>query len=265
MATKNSNNRMVPFAHIPIHMALKAAIELHVFDILAKSGPIGTQLTATQIASEIPTTNPKQAATSLHRILRFLSFHSFLTTSHPPGSLKEEDRLFGLTTLTAGSMVRNDGGALPSIGLSILINSEIEIVQAFDNLKDAVLDPDGAKYPFEMAHGEGFYDYLARRPDSRLNMFFNQLMGNSSRLFFNDVIRVYKGFEEVIELMDVGGNEGLALETIISLYPNIKNCINFDLPHVIARAPILKGVKHVARDMFETLPNSKTIILKNEV
>uniref|UniRef100_A0A7N0VA82 Uncharacterized protein n=1 Tax=Kalanchoe fedtschenkoi TaxID=63787 RepID=A0A7N0VA82_KALFE len=249
-----------PAAFIAIQMALKAAIELNVFNIMAESGPLGSQLSALQIASKIPTSNPK-AATSLHRILRFLSINSFLTTSLPLDSDKEEDRLFGLTPMTADMMVSKDGAALPIHGLFVLTNTEKEVFESFEKLKNFVLEPDGATCPFEMAHGVGFYDYLAQRPDSRLNILFDQSMGDSIKMFFDPIVKVYGGFSEVVELLNVGGNDGSALEYLISVYPKIEG-VNFDLPHVIARAPNLKGVKHVAGDMFETLPNSKTILLK---
>uniref|UniRef100_A0A7N0T1E1 O-methyltransferase C-terminal domain-containing protein n=1 Tax=Kalanchoe fedtschenkoi TaxID=63787 RepID=A0A7N0T1E1_KALFE len=64
-----------------------------------------------------------------------------------------------------------------------------------------------------------------------------------------------------MEVLDVGGNAGAALERIISVWPDVKG-VNFDLPHVISRAPFIEGVKHVAGDMFESLPDSKTILLK---
>uniref|UniRef100_A0A7N0VBK6 Uncharacterized protein n=1 Tax=Kalanchoe fedtschenkoi TaxID=63787 RepID=A0A7N0VBK6_KALFE len=247
-----------PTSFVAVQMALKAAIELNVFNIMAESGPLGTQLSALQIASKIPTANPK-AVTSLHRILRFLSVNSFLTTSLPLDSYREEDRLFGLTAMTASMMVSNAGTSMP---LFVLMNTEKVIFECLDKLTNFILDPEEATCPFEMAHGVGFYDYLAQRPDSRLSIMFGQTMGIiSNKMFFDKMTMVYGGFSEVVELMDVGGNEGSTLKHLISLYPDIKG-INFDLPHVIARAPNLEGVKHVAGDMFETLPNAKTILLK---
>ncbi|KAF5472150.1 hypothetical protein F2P56_008890, partial [Juglans regia] len=48
---------------------------------------------------------------------------------------------------------------------------------------------------------------------------------------------------------------------IISLNPHVRG-LNFDLPQVIADAPTLPGVKHAAGDMFESIPNAQTILLK---
>lgn len=230
-----------PFACIAVQMALKAAIELNVFDILAQSGPPGTQLTAPQIASKIH--SPTQGVTALYRILRFLSSNSFLTTSLPlEFTVEEHDRLFGLTALTATTMARiNKADDLPMSAAFLLFVSQIEIVHSYDMLKCAVLNPNGST-PFEMAHGVGFYDYVAQRPDSQLSAMFGQSMGCSNESVFNNVIRVYGGFGEVVQLTDVGGNHGSALEHLISAYPDIQDSINFDLPHVIARAPPVKGI-----------------------
>ncbi|KAL9689217.1 hypothetical protein QQ045_033651 [Rhodiola kirilowii] len=256
-----------PFSFIAIQMALKVVIELNILEILAESGPPGTQLSTPQIVSKLPTTNPnpKQAVTSLYRILRFLSSHSFLTTSLPPEFVVEEnDRLFGLTTLTATTMVRGDEAVLPMSASLLLFVTQKELWESFEKLKFTVLNPEESRCSFEMAHGVGLYDYLAQKPNSDFTNLFDQVMASSIKPYFDSVIRVYNGFDEVTELMDVGGNHGSALERIISFYPNIKGCINFDLPGVISRASPLKGVKHVAGDMFQALPASKTIMLKSD-
>ncbi|KAL6201732.1 hypothetical protein ACLB2K_025444 [Fragaria x ananassa] len=63
---------------VTIQMTLRAAIELDVFNIIAKAGS-GAHLTSKQIVSQIPTTNPKAAVENLERILRFLSFQTLMT------------------------------------------------------------------------------------------------------------------------------------------------------------------------------------------
>ena len=44
-------------------------------------------------------------------------------------------------------------------------------------------------------------------------------------------------------LVDVGGGNGSGLAEIVKSYPHIKG-INFDLPHVVATAPIYDGITH---------------------
>ncbi|KAK7279711.1 hypothetical protein RJT34_24768 [Clitoria ternatea] len=50
------------------------------------------------------------------------------------------------------------------------------------------------------------------------------------------ILEVYRGFEGVKTLVDVGGCTGQNLHLIISKYPTIKG-INFDLPQVVEKAP----------------------------
>ncbi|KAK4755811.1 hypothetical protein SAY87_009568 [Trapa incisa] len=72
---------------------------------------------------------------------------------------------------------------------------------------------------------------------------------------------MYKGFEEVMELLDVRGGMGIILQNIVRAYPHIRG-INFDLPHVIVEAPIHEVVEHMAGDMFDSLPKAETIWMK---
>ncbi|RVW23690.1 (S)-scoulerine 9-O-methyltransferase [Vitis vinifera] len=83
---------------IAVQMALKAAMELNVFNIIANAGP-NAQLSCVEIVSKIPTTNPN-AAVALDRILRTLTFNSILTASLRPckdGTTIKQERTYGLT------------------------------------------------------------------------------------------------------------------------------------------------------------------------
>ncbi|KAM5584288.1 hypothetical protein ABKV19_003916 [Rosa sericea] len=57
-------------------MALKTAIELNIFNIIANSGP-GAHLTSKEIVSQISNTNPSAAAANLKRIYTKSSQCSF--------------------------------------------------------------------------------------------------------------------------------------------------------------------------------------------
>jgi len=54
------------------------------------------------------------------------------------------------------------------------------------------------------------------------------------------ILEIYKGYEGISTLVDVGGGNGQSLKMIISKYPSIK-AINFDLPQVIEHAPSSPG------------------------
>ena len=55
-----------------------------------------------------------------------------------------------------------------------------------------------------------------------------------------EALKRYDGLKLVKTLVDVGGNKGRALATIVAAHPYIRG-INFDLPHVVAEAPDIPG------------------------
>ena len=93
-----------------IQMTLRAAIELDVFNIIAKSGP-GAHLSSKEIVSQISTTNPNAAVENLERILRALTVHSFLSISQRPSSnnMKMLERTYGLTNMSLFLVPTEDG------------------------------------------------------------------------------------------------------------------------------------------------------------
>ncbi|PRQ18787.1 putative (S)-scoulerine 9-O-methyltransferase [Rosa chinensis] len=237
-------------------MALKAAIELNVFNIIANSGP-GTHLTSKEIVSQISTKNPNVAAANLKRILRVLSVHSLLSVQRPSSSGKTmQEETYGLTKETLWLVPNEDGVSLAPF---ILLFSEMDMVKSLSMLKDTVLEP--GCLPFNKAYGMSIYKYLSEKPD--LSQLFNKGVGQSSILDFEEVLKVYKGFEEVEELMDVGGGDGMTISKVVSRYPHIHG-INFDLPNVIVQgtAKYQTGVKYVGGDMFQLIPNAQSILLK---
>ncbi|TXG63120.1 hypothetical protein EZV62_010114 [Acer yangbiense] len=118
------------------------------------------------------------------------------------------------------------------LGEPLQFDSRLKILCSFQ-LKDAVLE---GGIPFDRVHGTNAFEYPGL--DSR-------------------------GFENLKQLVDVGGGLGVTLKAITTKYPHIK-VINFDLPHVIQHASHSPGVlEHVGGDMFESVPESEAIFLKN--
>ncbi|MED6175788.1 Caffeic acid 3-O-methyltransferase 1 [Stylosanthes scabra] len=97
--------------------------------------------------------------------------------------------------------------------------------------------------------------------DPRFNEAFNKAMHNSSTILMKRIFDVYKGFDHINKLVDVGGGVGAIIKSITSKYPHIHG-INFDLPHVIQLAPAYPGVEHFGGDMFECVPNGDAILMK---
>lgn len=103
-------------------------------------------------------------------------------------------------------------------------------------LKDAVLN---GGVPFNKAHGNVVYEQIGT--DVRFNKVFNKGMSDHSAIIIKRMLEIYKGFEGVSTLIDVGGGTGATLHTIVSKYPTIKG-INYELPHVIEDAPAYEGI-----------------------
>nr|XP_017240473.1 PREDICTED: caffeic acid 3-O-methyltransferase-like [Daucus carota subsp. sativus] len=234
-------------------MVLKAAIELDIFDTIAKVGP-GAYVTPSDLASILPTSNP-DAPLMLHRMLRVLASYLVLkckVIELPNGLLV---KTYGLMPVCKYFTRNEDGVSLAP--LSLLTNDKI-LMESWYHLKDAVL---GGGLPFNKAFGMNIYDYSGTDP--RFHMVFNQAMKDHSTIIMNKILQNYTGFEGLTSIVDVGGGTGASLDAIISKYPTIKG-INFDLPHVVkdANSSNNNGVEHVGGDMFISVPKGDAIFLK---
>ncbi|KAL2558141.1 Flavone 3'-O-methyltransferase 1 [Forsythia ovata] len=231
-------------------MVLKAAIELDLFEIMAKAGP-EAQLSSDEIASAIPSQNHNLPA-MISRMMRFLASHSFLNCSISGGEDGIVKRLYSLEPICR-NFVRNEDGT--SLGSLLLFPFDKVMLEMY-NLKDAILE---GGVPFDRAHGMHASDYSST--DSRFNKVLNNGMYSYTKMATNRILEVYSVFEGVKEMVDVGGGLGATLNLIASKYPNIRG-INFDLPHVIKDAPTCSGVEHVGGDMFESVPKGEVIFMK---
>ena len=104
-------------------------------------------------------------------------------------------------------------------------------------LKDVILEGRDA---FSNAHGMRIFEYI--NVDERFGELFHQAMSESSTIVMKKVLEVYRGFEGVNTLVDVGGANGTILGLITSKYPHIKG-VNFDLAQVLIDAPFYPGTK----------------------
>nr|WMY23412.1 COMT protein [Stephania japonica] len=228
-------------------MVLQAAIELQVLEIIAKAGH-GAHLSPKEIVSQIPTHN-LQASDMLDRILRLLASHSILTCVAMTRENGNVERKYGLATVCKYLLPNADGVSFSPL---IFLNQSKAYMESY-LVKEAVLEG-GAS--FKKAHGVYAFEYASKEP--RFNELFNQAMYDHTTIIMKKILETYKGFEDLKELVDVGGGIGTTIGIITSKYPAIKG-INFDLPHVIEHAPSIP-VKHVGGDMFTSVPKGEWIL-----
>lgn len=233
---------------IVVPLALRSAIDLGIFDILAKAGE-GAQLSAEEIAVKIGTNNP-EAPTMLNRLLRLLVSHSILNSSVPENQLQI---FYSLCNRSKYFVTDADG---ISLGPTLALLLDNVFYQSWSELKGAIVE---GGIPFNRVYGMHAFEYP--RVDPRFNDVFNKAMLSSTTINMKRILEFYEGFEHVTKVVDVGGGLGHNLKLITAKYSHIQG-INFDLPHVIQNAPNYPGVEHVGGDMFESVPAGDAIFMK---
>lgn len=234
-------------------MAVRTAIELGIFDIIAKAGE-GAKVSAEDIVVQLGTKNP-QAPLMLDRVLRLLASHSMLSSSlaeDQQGHVSPK-RLYSLTYTSKYFVTDADG---VSFGPSLHLVLDKVFLESWTELKGAIIE---GGIPFNRVHGMHAFEYPAIDP--RYNDLFNKGMLNITTIVMKRVLETYEGFKNINRLVDVGGGLGINLKLVTSKYPNIQG-VNFDLPHVIDHAPNFPGVEHVGGDMFDSVPNGDAIFMK---
>ncbi|KAH9573056.1 hypothetical protein CY35_02G186300 [Sphagnum magellanicum] len=249
---------------------LKAAIELGVFEILAKAGASAGQksLTAKEIAEQLvrPTANGTAVNSGyLQRILRLLASVNIVSESvavvaaGEPGNFTSynthHQRSYALTPIGKYFVQGEDGVSLAPL---ILMSEDWVFKKAWDHLSAAVLDD--SVDPFVRAHGKS--EFQLNNEDPRVDKLFNTAMSAHSRICMEAILGAYHGFQDVNCLVDVGGGTGASLASITAKYPHIRG-INFDLPHVVATSPAYPRVEFVGGNMFESIPSGDAIFMKS--
>ncbi|KAG8390466.1 hypothetical protein BUALT_Bualt01G0086200 [Buddleja alternifolia] len=230
---------------------LKCAIELDLLELIKKSGD-GAFVSPAELAAQLPATNP-EAHIMVDRILRLLASYNILNCTVenlPDGGV---ERRYSLAPVCK-FLTKNDDGV--SLAPLLLLNQDRILKETWYHLKDTVLE---GGIPFNRAHGMNAFEYPAKDPI--FNKVFNHAMSGNSIITMKKILENYKGFEGLKTVVDVGGGIGASLKMITSKYPSIKG-INFDLPHVIRRAPSYPGVEHIGGDMFVGVPKGEAIFMK---
>ncbi|KAK9163834.1 hypothetical protein Syun_004736 [Stephania yunnanensis] len=237
-------------------MVLRAVIKLNVLEIMNKAPT--TNLSAYQIASQIPNNKNPDAHIMLDRILGFLACHSVLTCTTQLSNAGKVERLYGLSPACNCFLENNEDGASLS-RLLLLVHSE-RAQDCWLYLDEVVLQPNFSA--MEKVYGAKSYDHL--ETDVTENELFNKATSDHTAIVMRRILDKYKGFENVKVVVDVGGGIGTNINMIVSKYPTIKG-INFDLPRVVETALSYPGVEHVGGDMFASVPKGDAIFMKSIV
>lgn len=232
-------------------MTLKAAIQLNLLEIISKAGP-GVYLSPEEIAAHLPTNNP-QAPFMVDRILRLLASYKIFNFSLSTDDSGRITRSYAAAPVCKFLTKNEDGVSMASLSL---MTQERVYTESWNYMKEAVLD---GGIPFNRANGMSFFEYCGT--DRMFSTMFNEGMRSHSTVMMKKILEDYRGFDDVEVLVDVGGGFGASLKMIISKHPQLK-CINFDLPFVIAEAPVTPGIEHVGGDMFSSVPSGDAIFMK---
>ncbi|XP_050382992.1 (R,S)-reticuline 7-O-methyltransferase-like [Argentina anserina] len=232
-------------------MALKCAVELRIPDIIHSRGHA---LTLSEIASSFDSSSPGPDITCLSRIMRLLVRRKIFT-AHYDGEDSDET-LYGLTPSSRWLLRDSELTLVPML----LLETDATLMAPWHCFSQCVKQ--GGSCAFEKAHDRIIWQLCSENPE--FNRLFNDGMACTAIITMKAILSGYKGgFDDTATLVDVGGGTGSAVAEIVKAYPSVKG-INFDLPHVVATAPMYHGVSHVGGDMFDegSIPNTDAIFMK---
>lgn len=241
---------------------LKCALSLKIPDIISRAGP-DASLSVQQIAVQLPSEAPDLDA--LSRILTYLSTMGILKaiqlTDEAMGINAAAEIMtmkYTLTNLTKTYFASPDISPL-SLAPLFQLHAHAGLREAWDNIHERVLN---VAYNLQNSSGNApdLWSYAASNQE--IKDVLNAAMVSMTKIDMRGILTTYDGFKDVNTLVNVGGGQGQAISEIIAVYPHI-HAINFDLPHVIASAPILPGIEHISGDMFETVPSADAIFMKH--
>ncbi|XP_050213089.1 caffeic acid 3-O-methyltransferase-like [Mercurialis annua] len=238
---------------VVVPMVLKSALELSIIDIIFTATKSGASLSPSEIAAKIPSKNP-DAPVLLDRMLRLLASYDILECSLVTKENGGAERLYSAKPICKFLTRTQDQQG--SVAPLFLLHHDEVFMKSWYHLNDTILEGGNS---FTRAYGMTAFDYP--KTNQRFYGVFSEAMLNHTTLITKKILDVYKGFDGLKVLVDVGGGVGVTLNLITSKYPHMKG-INFDLPHVLANAPSYSGVAHVVGDMFVSVPKGDAIFMK---
>jgi hypothetical protein len=110
-------------------MVLNAAIDLNLFEIIARAGP-DVYMSPSEIASQLPTQHP-DAPYMLDRMLRLLASNSLLTCSMSTREDGSVERLYGVSPAGKFYVQNEDGGSMDSISSFACHRATVEVLYVY--------------------------------------------------------------------------------------------------------------------------------------
>ncbi|GLJ14673.1 hypothetical protein SUGI_0237740 [Cryptomeria japonica] len=233
-------------------MALKAAVLLNIPQIMATHGRENS-LSVVEIAQHISASTKDKVPQkeNLSRILRLLASCGVFTEDVDEQTKQMKYGLNSVSKLLVKE--ENRDSCEPFLRLV----TEKVYVDPQHHFHDAVLE---GCHPFIKVHGMSPWEYVGTNAEA--NNLFNQALACHTKDIMASVVKMYDGFRSVRTVVDLGGGLGSALSVIVAQYPHIQG-INFDLPHVIATAPLISGVEHIGGNLFDKIPCGDIVFMKS--
>ncbi|CAL0313269.1 unnamed protein product [Lupinus luteus] len=218
---------------------VKCAIELGIAEAIENNGG---PMTLSEISSTLGC-DPSL----LNRIMRFLT-HRNIFKAIPTSTNTSHGYSYAQTPLSH-RLMRNDKHSMAAL---ILLESSPVMLAPWHSLSACVSA--NSDFPFENTHAQDLWQYTAANPDH--SNLFNDAMACHANLTVPAIIEDYsEAFDGINSLVDVGGGNGTAMSIVVKACSWIR-AINFDLQHVIDKAPEIERVEHVAGDMFVQVPKA---------
>ncbi|MEW6736393.1 MAG: methyltransferase [Acidobacteriota bacterium] len=220
------------------------AAELGIADLL-KNGPKSIDALALATGSHTP---------SLYRVMRALAGFGIFA--------EVDQRCFEITPI-AQCLTSDAPDSLRALarfcgGISY---------QLWGNLLHSVKTGETA---FQHLFGMGFFDFLMNPQNAELGRSFGETLIAVWKLYFSSVATAYD-FSKAHKVVDVGGNLGLMIESILRAYPDLQGVL-FDLPPVVEQAQqrltavgLADRCQVVGGNFFEAVPSGGDIYLISQV
>ncbi|CAM6084435.1 unnamed protein product [Calypogeia fissa] len=231
--------------------ALQAVLNLGIPDILAEGGK---PMSAEEIVQQLPTKSTPAGPSTvsyLHRLLRPLVREGLFSESLDG----DKQLVYGLTGVSKWFIRGSQSNLVP---FADLVFSPV-LVAAEHFLHEVIIDE--TTTAFEQAHGVSPYVF---DKDPGFPVLIQKAMESLSNVFCREAMETLQQsglLDGVYTLVDVGGSHGHAIAAVVARNPQIQG-INLDLPHVVAKAPAIKGVQHVGGNFFVSVPSGDAMFLK---